>query len=126
MNRQLAKTSAVVTVVAGIGLMLAAFLPWASIAFFGIHKNGIDGDGALTALIGGGVAALGLVAAFNPSKVIAGLVFAGSVAALAIVYYDIWDVNRRGLTVESGLYASFLAVTVAGVAAAMHGAALVE
>lgn len=102
----------------GFGLVIAgAFLPWAKLGPF--SENGLDGDGAITLILGAG----GAVVAFTDKRP-RGMLIAVSVAALALVigivdYVDVADSEIA--TVGSGLYltivGSVLAVIAAGVLA---------
>jgi hypothetical protein len=87
------------TIGGAVVVMIAAFLPWATVTapFIGqVSKNGIDGDGALT-LIGGLVLAALAIPALRRQPARTGIGIAVAVVALlvaAIAAYDIYDVGQ--------------------------------
>jgi hypothetical protein len=95
-------------------IVLAALLPWASVqtVFGTISKNGIEGDGAVTAVFGaviGGMFLMQRRGGYLAAIILAGLTIATSV-------YDLIDVNRLGDDVDGlasvsagiGLYLTLL------------------
>jgi hypothetical protein len=111
-------------IAAGV-IVVAALLPWASVqtVFGTISKNGIEGDGAVTAVFGaviGGMFVMQRRGGYAAAIVLAGL-------TIAISGYDLIDVNRLGddgeglasisagiglyLTLLGGLAAMFCAIS---------------
>lgn len=93
----------------GIGVIVGSFMPWVRLG--PITVSGIDGDGGITAVIGGFIVALGIVARTAASLTPRVLVGIGSVAAILIA---IADTNRiaEGFSREvvgGGLAVIFLA-----------------
>ena len=100
-------------VAAGV-IVVAALLPWASVqtAFGTISKNGIDGDGAVTAVFGAVIGTMFMM--LRRGGYVAAVVLAG--LTIAISGYDLIDVNRLGNDAEGfasvsagiGLYLTLL------------------
>ena len=95
-------------------IVVGAFLPWASVqtVFGTISKNGIDGDGAVTAVLGlviGGMFLLQRRGGYLAAVVLSAL-------TIAISGYDLIDVGRLGddadgfasISAGIGLYATLL------------------
>jgi hypothetical protein len=76
-------------------LVVGSLLPWvkAEAGFLSVTKNGIDGDGVFTLLLGGGIA-LVLFVTRNP-KSAASTVIALAGIATAIALYDTIDVSKK-------------------------------
>lgn len=94
--------------IAGAG----AFLPWATVSagFFSVSKNGIQGDGVITAVIAGIMLLLALTA---KEKAHAGIYGSLSVIGAGIGAYDFYNVSSKATALVStsvgvGLYATVI------------------
>lgn len=114
--------SGIVLLVSGIVVAIAALLPWATASSFGVSitKNGTEGDGVLTLLLGIGIAVLGWMGGASRGRAlsIGALVGAALVALIAI--YDTADIARVAgesgfvsVSVGIGLWITVLAGLVA-------------
>jgi hypothetical protein len=119
--------------VAGLFSVFGAILPWAE-APFGVSKAGVEGDGAVTLVLGLIIGAIAIVRWIRPSSrlwkwtsVVGGGLLSGLILTVAVV--DIADVesiadDAEGLIkVGSGLYVTALAggVGLAGAAVGVLG-----
>jgi hypothetical protein len=91
-----------IAVFVGAGLLIfGSFLPWvkASVAFITFEKNGMDGDGAFTLILG-----IAAVLVFSLVRGTAGrvLTLVAGLLAAAVTFYDIVDVQRLAGEVTSG------------------------
>lgn len=108
-----AASAKVLTLIGAAGAILGAFLPWATITVFvTISKNGIDGDGAITLVLG---VVLAIVAVLEKSPVLQVLA-AGLITAVAL--FDTVDVRASredgfGASVGIGLWMTLAAGVVA-------------
>jgi hypothetical protein len=91
--------SRMIMIIAAAMVVLAAFLPWASL--LGYSKTGVDGDGAVTLVI----ALIGLLLVWR-----GWLGWVGqAIAAGLVVAIGIYDLNDVGNLAAIGLYLTFLA-----------------
>jgi hypothetical protein len=93
----------VAIVASGAGLVIGAFLPWASVSFgFGtVSKNGIEGDGVITAAAGLLIIVLCLMNSRRSYTVAIGV----AVLSLLVSAYDWIDVSStESIQVGIGLY----------------------
>lgn len=101
----------------GAAIVLGSLMPWATVNIgrISISKNGIDGDGQITATLGAVIVTLALLTALRgrePAIPILGTVASG--LAFAVAVYDVVDVaNTDALTVGFGLVVCTLGSIVA-------------
>lgn len=76
-------------------LLVGALLPWvkAEAGIFSVTKNGIDGDGVITLLLGGGITLAFLLT--RAPKTAAWLVIALAGLATAVAAYDTIDISKK-------------------------------
>jgi hypothetical protein len=128
-----AKSQGIVLLAGAAAVIVAAFLPWASVDFLGesISKAGTDGDGVITVVFGIAAAVFGFLAlgaARRRWHAITALVLAALVVIIAVI--DIADIKSRfgdgtsGIDVEVTIGIG-LWLTLAGGLAAAVGAVLV-
>ncbi len=98
----------IVAIAGGALAVLAAFLPWATAANGLLSKSGIDGDGAITLLLG----TVGALAAWQAGRLIWVAVICGALVAL-IGVVDYIDIAGETL-VSAG--AGLILTIIAGVA----------
>jgi basic membrane lipoprotein Med (substrate-binding protein (PBP1-ABC) superfamily) len=122
MDKHLAKPAGIVTLTAGVVTLVGSFLPWASVWF--VHKNGIDGDGAITAVLGVMIAVCGLMMLVKANLAAPIIAIISAILAVGVVYYDMYDIVHKNVTVEYGMYLTWLGVTAAGIGGALHLAAV--
>jgi hypothetical protein len=88
-----------VTLAGAAATVVGAFLPWVMVraAFLSVSKNGLDGDGRITAVLGlvvGIIVLVNLRGARNPSAALVGVGIIGALIAL-IGVVDFVDVKSR-------------------------------
>lgn len=106
------------TLFGGVGLLIGAFLPWVTMEaiILGSYSiNGIEGDGKITAVLGGILILIGAITKPKPAKIysLVGVLVAG-LAAIALIY-DFTNLSKAtgsGFGVSAqigiGLYLSLL------------------
>lgn len=83
-----------IAVFGGSGLLvLGAFLPWveADLGFISVEKNGIDGDGVFTLLMGGAAILLFWLVRSTAGRV---LTLVAGIGATGVAFYDVVDVQQ--------------------------------
>ncbi|HUP75608.1 MAG TPA: DUF2510 domain-containing protein [Acidimicrobiales bacterium] len=111
---------------------VAAFMPWAKLSagLFSASKDGIDGDGQITALVGVGCALLGFFSIARSVPLTRGggilsLVFGLVIGGIGV--YDFADVSSEGDLIQpaSGLYLTIVAgaLVIAGAIGALKNRA---
>ena len=118
-TRTHSNTAAAVLLAGAVGLVVGAFMPWATAGPF--SKAGTDGDGVITLVLGaliGVTAFFGLKAPIKPAR--SWLVVLMTAVAGLVAIYDTADVARVAsessliqVEVGSGLYLSLLGVGLA-------------
>jgi uncharacterized oligopeptide transporter (OPT) family protein len=121
-----------------VAAIVAAFLPWitATAAFVGsVHRNGLDGDGQITLVLGVAAVVLAVVALRgNPAPLAALVIVAGLGALIAVIgVIDYVDAKNRigdltaeerrliAISIGAGLYLT-IAAGIAVVVGAVFGA----
>lgn len=105
-----------------IGVILGSFMPWVRLGPVSI--SGMEGDGAITLVIGGLMLILAFAARTSPSRLPRWLVMAGALAAVTVAMIDTNRLVEGGLSrhlIGGGLAMIFIAGVVALIGTFLRG-----
>lgn len=107
--------------VAGGGLVIGSLMPWATVnaGIFTVSKNGIEGDGVITLVLGGVLLLVALVSSVATDRRWMPAIVVSSLAC-ALVLWELADLWGKPVQVGIGLWLSALAAGAGGVGSLMQ------
>jgi hypothetical protein len=108
----------IIGMVAAGAIVIGAFLPWATVTvlFATISKDGIDGDGTITAVLGLVIAGL-FLANTRAAYVLAMILSAVVLAVFAVDYVDVQELVEEAEDTEAAMASVGIGLYLTGLAA---------